>query len=42
VDEKTARTQVRKYVLAIQGLKAQKVNASWLSCRPCNTHSHTF
>jgi hypothetical protein len=28
VDEKTARTQVRKYVLAIQGLKAQKVNAS--------------
>jgi hypothetical protein len=26
VDEKTARTQVWRYILAIQGLKAQKVN----------------
>ena len=30
VDEKTARTQVWKYVLAIQALKEQKVNAETL------------
>jgi hypothetical protein len=32
VDEKTVRTQVWKYVLAIQALKEQKVNAAGLFC----------
>jgi hypothetical protein len=31
VDEKTVRTYVWKYVLAIQALKEQKVNAKWKS-----------